>query len=62
MNIPIDSPYFQFLYWVINTPGIGSVIIWLVILSALAIYGMFLRQIHMARGKGEDSYPYPPMK
>ncbi len=59
MNVPVDNPFFQFLYWIINTPGLGSVIVWLVILGALTTYGLFLHQIRGAKNKDESPYPGP---
>jgi len=49
MNVPMDNAFFQLLYHLINTPGFGSAVVWLVILSALATYASLLRHIHAAR-------------
>jgi hypothetical protein len=60
MNFPMTQPIFQFFYWLVNTPGLGGVV--LLILSLGTLLGAFstLRWISEA-GKGEESetYSYP---
>jgi len=60
MNFPMDNPIFQFLYWLINTPGLGSLGVLLIAIASVAAYGTALRWI--ARGAQADEpeeYAYP---
>ena len=27
MNFPMDYPIFQFFYWLVNTPGLGGIVV-----------------------------------
>lgn len=59
MNFP-ESPLFEFLYWLINTPPIGGIVVGLVGGGSLLAYGLTLRWI--ARGREADeqeTYAYP---
>ena len=48
MNFPLESPLFQRLYWLINTPGVGAVMIGLIVGTALVSFFLSLRKIHAA--------------
>jgi len=59
MNFPMQSPVYQFLYWLVNTPSVGSAIVGLVILGAVGLYALSLRNIVTARSQDGDAYAYP---
>lgn len=61
MNFPLELPIFRFLYWLVNTPGIGAAVIGLLVGTALF---SFVRTMHwIAEGKREEeeALPYPPL-
>lgn len=60
MNFPLEQPLFQFFYWLVNTPGMGAIIIGLVIGSAILLFVTTLRWIWAARGIGNDTFLTPP--
>ena len=60
MNFPMDNPIFQFFYWLMNTPGVGGVVVILIVASSILIYAGALFWI--ARGGQADepeTYTYP---
>jgi hypothetical protein len=60
MNFPLDNPIFQFLYWLVNTPGLGGLFVALIVIISVSAYGSALRWI--ARGAQADeleTYAYP---
>lgn len=60
MNFPLDRPVFQFLYWLVNTAGLGGLAVGLIVIVSLSAYGSALRWI--ARGAQADEpeeYAYP---
>jgi len=59
MNFP-NEPLFRFFYWLINTPGLGSATIALLVGVAVIAFALTLRWIASARNEGEESLPYPP--
>lgn len=60
MNFPLEQPIFQFFYWLVNTPGMGAVIIALVVGTAILLFIATLRWIHAARDMGAESLLTPP--
>jgi len=63
MNFP-NTQFFQFLYWLINTPGIGGVMVGLLTVSIFTLIGLTLHWI--ARGAQTDepetfAYPTPAL-
>jgi len=60
MNFPIDQPLFQFFYWLINTPGVGSAIVGLIVGAAVASFAWTLRWIASAKNTAEEAHPFPP--
>ena len=50
MNFPLDNPIFRFLYWFVNTPGVGSLGIGFLIIACLGSFAAALRWI--VRGAG----------
>lgn len=60
MNFPMEYPLFQFLYWLINTPGNGGITVLLVGGGSLTAYFLALRWI--SRGAEADEaevYTFP---
>ncbi len=60
MNFPMDNPFFQFLFWLLNTPGVGGIAVGLIGLLSVSIYAGSLFWI--ARGADADeteTYAYP---
>lgn len=49
MNFPMGSPIIQFLYWLLNTAGVGAAIVILLILSVMVIFFFSLRWIAIAK-------------
>ncbi|MBI5943650.1 MAG: hypothetical protein HY864_04720 [Chloroflexi bacterium] len=60
MNFPMEKPLFQFFYWLVNTPGLGSVAIALLVGAAVTIFFLTLRWIVSAKNEGEEGLPFPP--
>ena len=63
MNFP-ETPFFEWLYWLLNTPGLGGIIVGLLALFILVMVFFTLRWI--ARGadadeKSEYAYPTPAL-
>jgi len=59
MNFP-HSPLFNFLYWLINTAGLGSVIVGLIAAISIVSYGLTLRWISRgAQADEAEEYAYP---
>ncbi len=60
MNFPLGNPIFQFFYWLVNTAGVGSITVGIIVIIALISAGSALRWI--ARGAQSDdleTYAYP---
>ena len=64
MNFPSTQPLFEFFYWLVNTPGLGGIVLIALVSGVLAAAITTFRWIH-AGGKGEEtetySYPTPPL-
>ncbi|GAB4539932.1 MAG: hypothetical protein Fur002_05870 [Anaerolineales bacterium] len=60
MNFPIDQPLFQFFDWIVNTPGIGSAAVGLLVATAVAAFTLTLRWIVAAKDSEPANYPFPP--
>jgi len=60
MNFPMDQPLFQFFYWLVNTPGIGSAVIGLLVGAAVTSFALTLRWITSAKSENEEALPFPP--
>jgi hypothetical protein len=58
MNFPMEQPIFQFFYWLVNTPGVGSVFVGLVGICSVTVYFLIIRSIRTARDEGV-TYTYP---
>jgi hypothetical protein len=60
MNFPMESPIFQFFYWLVNTPGLGGIVVGILAGSLFLTYGMVLRWIsNGAQAKESDTFTYP---
>ena len=60
MNFPLQYPIFQFFYWLVNTPGVGGLIV--VLIGGVCTAGAFfmLRWIALAGKKDEsETHPFP---
>jgi hypothetical protein len=60
MNFPIDNPIFRFFYWLVNTPGLGGIVVGILAGSLLLTYGTVLRWIsNGAQSKESETFTYP---
>lgn len=60
MNFPMEHPLFQFLYWLINTAGVGGITVLLVGAGSLTAYFLTLRWITRAAEADEvEVYAFP---
>lgn len=59
MNFPLEQPLFRFLYWLINTPGIGAAVVGLLVGGAVLTFSLTLRWILSARQVEQEALPYP---
>ncbi len=60
MHFPLDNPIFQFFFWLVDTPGVGSLVVGLIVIIWVFAAGSTLRWI--ARGAQADEpeeYAYP---
>lgn len=60
MNFPMQYPLFQFFYWLVNTAGLGGIVVAMVGGGSVLAYFLTLRWI--ARGGQTDdpeTYAYP---
>ena len=60
MNFPMEYPIFQFFYWLVNTTGLGGIIVALVGGGSVLAYALPLRWIRNgAQADERDTYAYP---
>jgi hypothetical protein len=60
MNFPMEYPIFQFFYWLVNTAGLGGVVVALLGGGAVLVYGLITLWIRRgAAADEEDVYTYP---
>ncbi len=59
MNFPMEYPIFQFFYWLVNTPGVGSAIVALAGIGSMAVYFLTLRHIRAAKDVRGEAYAFP---
>ncbi len=60
MHFPLDNPIFQFFFWLVDTPGVGSLFVGLIVIIWVFAASSTLRWI--ARGAQADeteTYAYP---
>ncbi len=64
VNFPNSQPLYQFFYWLVNTPGLGGIVLIVLTFSVVVAAIATFRWIY-AGGKGEEtetySYPTPPL-
>ena len=60
MNFPMDSPFFQFLFWLVNTPGNGGIVVGFLAGSILLTFASTLKWISDGGEVGpKETYAYP---
>lgn len=60
MNFPMEYPFFRFLYWLVNTAGVGGIIAALAGGGAVLAYGLVLQWIRQgAEVEERETYTYP---
>jgi hypothetical protein len=60
MNFPMTQPIFQFFYWLVNTPGLGGVVILLLTLGAALAAVWTLHWISDgSQAEESETYSYP---
>jgi len=60
MIFPMDNPFFQFLFWVVDTPGIGGIAVALVAVISVSFYASALYWVARGAQVDEpDTYAYP---
>ena len=60
MNFPMEYPLFQLLYRLINTPGLGGIMVGFVGIGSVTAYALALKWI-AAGGEADEAetYAYP---
>lgn len=62
MNFPMEQPIYQFFYWLVNTPGVGSAFAAAAGIGSITTYFFILRRIRAAKDEGVTySYPTPAL-
>lgn len=60
MTFPMTQPIFQFFYWLVNTPGLGGVVLLLLTLGTALAATWTLHWISDgSKVKESESYSYP---
>lgn len=59
MNFPLQYQIYQFFYWLVNTPGVGSAFAALAGIGSITGYFFTLRSIRSARNDSGSTYTYP---
>ncbi len=60
MNFPLQDPFFRFLYWLANTPGLGGMAVAGIAGGCAVFFAGALRWITRgARADEPAEYPYP---
>ncbi len=60
MTVPPDTSIFRFIYWLVNTPGLGGLGVGAIILTCLASVAAALRWIAAGAQEGDPTtYAYP---
>ncbi|MBT3390413.1 MAG: hypothetical protein HN413_08385 [Chloroflexi bacterium] len=60
MSFP-DTPLIEFLYWLINTPGVGGIAVILLAVSIVTTVGLVLRWVSQGANVEDEpeTYAYP---
>ena len=59
MNFPLEYPFYQLFYFLVNTPGVGSALAGIAAVGSLAGYFFTLRNIRAAKDEPGEVYSYP---
>jgi hypothetical protein len=60
MHFPMDNPLFQFLYFLVDTPGLGGIVVAMVGGGSITAYFFVLRWIRNgAQADETETYTYP---
>lgn len=60
MNFPMQYPIFRFFYWLVNTAGLGGIVVGLVGGGSVLAYALTLRWIQKGAQVDEAAaYTYP---
>jgi len=59
MNFPLDNPFFQFAYWLVNTPSVGGLVVGMVGGLSITAYALTIRWILAGDPEATDVYAYP---
>lgn len=59
MNFPMEYPIFQFFYWLVNTAGVGGVLVLIAGAGSLLSYTLILRWIIQPDPDDIELYSYP---
>ncbi len=60
MTLPPDAPILRFIFWLVNTPGLGGLGVAAIIAGCLTTFAAALRWIAAGAHAAEPSvYPYP---
>jgi hypothetical protein len=59
MNFPLEYPIFKFFYWLVDTPGVGSVLALLAGGGSILSYSLVLRWITRPDHDESEVYSYP---
>lgn len=60
MNFPMEYPIFQLFYWLVNTTGLGGIVVAAVGGGSVLIYALTLRWIRNGAGVDErETYAHP---
>ncbi len=60
MNFPLEYPIFQFFFWLVNTPGVGGLIVLMVGGGSLLAYGLVFLWISREGGEeNTDTFSFP---
>ncbi len=60
MSLPMDNGFFAFLYWLVNTPGLGGLAVIAIVMICLGSFAAALRWILQGGEVDETTvYAYP---
>ena len=60
MNFPMEDPIFRFIYWLLNTAGIGGISVLLLIGGLVSTFALVLRWVTRgAQADEPEQYAFP---